>query len=139
MVSCCFHLMGHCGNLVSFSSATIKLLKLRTNHWCNWKQHLPVQFLYDDAKGNNRLYFLQFYLLFGIWSFRKSVQQLKIYVHISFFYISTKQQSPKLWNKYYQHYCRIKCKAFQPESKNGCSSPKFQPRCLACWKCKVVF
>lgn len=139
MVSCCFHLMGHCGNLVSFSSATIKLLKLRTNHWCNWKQHLPVQFLYDDAKGNNRLYFLRFYLLVGTWSFRESVQQLKfMYVPASFTYQQNNSHLNYGTNIININY-GVKCKAFQPEPKNGCSSQDFQPKYLACWKWKAVF
>ena len=34
---------------------------------------------------------------------------------------------------------RVKCKAFQPEHKNGCSSQKFQPKYLSIWKCKAIF
>lgn len=79
--------MGHCGNLVSFSSATIKLLKLHTNHWHNWKQHLQVRFLYDGAKENNRLYSLPSYLLSAsdhLGNLCASVRNLWIYVSFTY-------------------------------------------------------
>lgn len=50
--------MGRCGNLVSFSSATIKLRELRTNRRRDWKQHPHVPGVLCRCQGKSHsLYF----------------------------------------------------------------------------------
>lgn len=50
--------MGRCGNLVSFSSAAIKLRELRTNRRRDWKQHPHVPGVLCRCQGKSHsLYF----------------------------------------------------------------------------------